>query len=151
MGATTVLGDLANSKPMNSKALRRMMRVFTLLFSLSLVLSILLIFLPYSLFYAYHDYVYQATHNFGLDPRDWFPFAWDGFGRFLYQLSFFVWGFAAYVAIPLIAVQFVLIYHNWNNLARVERILHPAMLISAVILSFYMLTGGQTILYWLQD
>ncbi len=122
MGATTLLEDLTNSKPDNSKMLRKVMRVFTLLFGLSLILSILLVFLPYSLFYAYHDYVYQATHNLGLDPREWFPFAWEGFGRFLYQLSLFVWGFAAYAALPLIAVQFVMIYRNWNTLARVGRI-----------------------------
>ncbi len=126
-------------------------RVLSSLFSLNLVLSLMLLFVPYSLYKAYGTYVYGPTHTYGLEPQDWFPFAWEGFGGFLYELSLTVWRFAAFGVIPLITVQFVMLYRHWVGLIRVERILHPTLLIVAIVLCLYMLTGGQDIIYWLLD
>ncbi len=125
--------------------------MLTVLFAVNLVLCTLLIFVPYSLFHAYSAYVYEATHDYGLDPTNWFPFAWEGFGRVLYQMSISVWWFAAYVVTPLIAIQVAMIYRNWSGLTRAEKILHPALLVVTILLASFMLTAGQAILYWLQD
>src|SRR5438552_13492352 len=94
----------AGSQRTNTVA-RKTMFVLTLVFGINFVLSFLLLFTPYVAYRLFSEEVYARTHNFGLDPRDWWPFAWQGFGRFLYDASFVVWLFAACAALPLLVAQ----------------------------------------------
>lgn len=124
---------------------------FTFLFAIALLLAVIFLIEPYFDAQANADRVYAATHNYGLDPRDWFPFSWEWPGILLYQIAFWVWSFIAFFLLPLVAAQAFTLKRIWRKLQRSERILHAGSAATAGLLSVFMLTFGGFILYWLAD
>ena len=124
---------------------------FTWIFAVTLFLAMFLLINPYFDAQANAARVYAATHDRGLDPRDWFPFSWEWPGIFLYEVAFWVWSFTAFFLLPIVAAQANTLKHIWRNLKAFERIVHVGSATTATLLSIFMLTVGGFILYWLRD
>ena len=124
---------------------------FTSIFAVTILLAMFLLIIPYFDAQANAARVYAATHNRGLDPRDWFPFSWEWPGIFLYEVAFWVWSFTAFFVLPIVAAQAHTLKRIWRKLKAFERTVHVGSATTATLFSIFMLTVGGFILYWLRD
>src|SRR4026208_2374788 len=98
-------------------------RVCTLVLIISMLLAGVLLVVPYFSYEALVDEVYHTTHCC-LDPRAWWPFSYEGFGLFLYQISFYVWYLVVCLFLPIMLGQLFALKSARAFLGRLERKLH---------------------------
>lgn len=122
-----------------------------MVFVANLLLCTLLLLWPYFYNRPHGEELYSVTHSFGLDPREWWPFAGEGIGLFLYNMVYLVWFFAAFLTIPFIIAQVIILWRNWWALHTAEKFVHCAFAGISAFLSLFMLTIGQAILYYMLD
>jgi hypothetical protein len=141
----------SSAEELNDGSFKRIAWLLTVLLAINLVFVIFLLIEPYIDFRLNSQAVYHATHNRGLDPRDWFPFAWEGLGGLNYELAFWVWSFGAFFLIPITIVQVSMVKRIWARLQHVERIGHVLSVATSMLAAVFILTIGRSILYWLLD
>lgn len=141
----------AVTEEVSDVSLKQTAWMFTSIYVVTILLVLFLLIGPYSDAAANSAKVYAATHDRGLDPRDWFPFSWEWPGIFLYEVAFWVWSFTAFFLLPLVAAQVLTLKRIWQKLQGFERIVLTGSATSAALLSMFMLTLGGSILYWLAD
>lgn len=126
-------------------------RALTFLLAATLVLVAFLVIEPYIDSALNAQRVYQETRNFGLDPRNWFPFSFRDVGLFVYDMSFWLWTFAAFFLAPLTVLLLFVLRPVWPHLERRNKVVHGTFIVSSLVMSVFMLTLGTRILYWLLD
>lgn len=140
----------ASSRHGASVVPRAALRRCTLILVVNLVLSTLLLFVPYFQYKTLGAQTYANTHVTGLDPRDWFPFSMGGLGLFLYDLWLWVW-LTMLVVIPLLAAQIYLIYRHWHYLSVSERFLYISSTTIAAVPYWLIIVVGHDMIPWLID
>jgi hypothetical protein len=123
----------------------------TLILLSSFVLSILLLFAPYFQYNALGAQVYANTHSTGLDPRDWFPYSWEGFGLLLYNLWPWVLLFTISGVLPLVIAQIYRIHRHWHYITAKERWFYSSSTTAAMGQFLLLLVVGQGMIPWLID
>ena len=127
------------------------MYLITAILAANLPLCIMLLIEPFLRAQALMDQVYAATHNSGLDPRDWAPYAWTGLGNFLYNISFFVLLSQICFITPLAVSQIHTFRISRETQSPGERITHLAFVGATALLLFVVQIIGCGIMTWLED
>ena len=96
--------------------------IWTWVLAAHLLLSVLLLLVPYWQYLAFGAETYTATRHAGLDPRDWFPFSRQGAGNLLYELSEVIWLSTLVCLIPLAIVQAYHLHHYWQHFSKWEKL-----------------------------
>jgi hypothetical protein len=120
-------------------------------FAVNFVLSIPLLFWPYFYNQPHGEEVYSITHYTGLDPRNWWPFDWQGPGLIAYYAALILWPVAAFGIVAPILIQVGHLRALWAELSAVERAVHGGLVAIATIQCLLLLIVCQGLYTYLID
>jgi hypothetical protein len=133
----------------NSQRLK--IRLITVVIAVNLLLSFMLVLWPYFVSKPQGEIEYHVTHVTGLDPREHWPFSWQGLGLFLYGFSVFFALLTGPVALVLMIMQTTLLTRGWEDMHQWERSIHTGLVICTAFLLLVLLVYSGSIMEYLLD
>jgi hypothetical protein len=86
-----------------------------------------------------------------LDPREWAPYAWTGFGWFLYCTAIMLWLVVSFIAPLLAGIVGVFAWRQWSDIGRGVRGLVVGVALASLASCLFAWTVGRPVLTWLID